>query len=71
MLEKTNKRPLAFETCSSLGGLLCLFLHICDNCVPPPFRYLFPMPPLLLLSAAKVNGDEQAHQRLDVVAAEQ
>ncbi|KAI3366430.1 hypothetical protein L3Q82_000572 [Scortum barcoo] len=33
-------------------------------------QYLFPMSLLPVLSAAKVNGDERAHQRLDVVAAE-
>lgn len=39
--------------------------------MPPPFRYLLPTSLLPVLSAAKVNGDERAHQRLDVVAAEQ
>ncbi len=50
--------------------MLCLFLHICDNRAPPPLQVFIPLRGFFLrFSAAKVNGDAQAHQRLDVVVA--
>lgn len=51
-----HRAPVALETSAPARETPRLFLHVCADCVPPPFRYSFPHlspptgPPSLLLS---------------------
>lgn len=71
-LEKTNKRPLALKYSLHLWEFCASFYtSVTTVYLPLPSGVYSPCLFFPLLSAAKVNGDERAHQRLDVVAGEQ